>query len=73
MKKDIKQNDREIYCELLTEYPAFLDVESFCSILGISRKTAYRLLTKGEIKHLKLSGEYRISKPALIDYLLEAS
>lgn len=73
MNKDTKQSDREIYSELLTEYPNFIDVETFCSILGISRKTAYRMLTKGEIKHLKLSGEYRIAKPALIDYLVQAS
>ncbi len=68
-----KNSDRAIYNELLTEYPDFLDVETFCRILSISRKTAYRILTKGDIKHLKLSGEYRIAKPALIDYLVQAS
>ena len=73
LRKNDKANDREVYSELLTEYPDFLDIETFCGILGISRKTAYRMLSKGEIKHLKLSGEYRISKPALIDYLVRAS
>ncbi len=73
MRKNDKANDRAVYSELLEEYPGFLDVETFCNILGISRKTAYRMLTKGEIKHLKLSGEYRISKPALIEYLVQAS
>jgi excisionase family DNA binding protein len=73
MNKNNMNSDKAVYTELLEEYPSFLDVETFCNILGISRKTAYRMLTKGEIKHLKLSGEYRISKPALIDYLVRAS
>ena len=68
-----RNGDRDIYCELLKEYPSFIDLNTFCDILSISRKTAYRMLSKGEIKHLKLSGEYRISKPALIEYLVQAS
>ena len=73
MNKTNANSDKAVYTALLEEYPNFLDVETFCGILGISRKTAYRMLTKGEIKHLKLSGEYRIAKPALIDYLVQAS
>ncbi|MBQ6467836.1 MAG: helix-turn-helix domain-containing protein [Clostridia bacterium] len=73
MNKNNINTDKAVYTELLEEYPGFMDVETFCGILGISRKTAYRMLSKGEIKHLKLSGEYRISKPALIDYLVRAS
>ena len=56
MNKNNTNSDKAVYTELLEEYPCFLDVETFCNILGISRKTAYRMLSKGEIKHLKLSG-----------------
>lgn len=73
MKSNITKTDRDLYCELLNEYPTFIDVKTFCEILSISSKTAYRMLKKGEIKSLKLSGVYRISKPALVDYILKNS
>lgn len=60
----------QAYKTMFKEYPDVLNIEGLSSILEISVKTAYSLLKKGEIEHLKVGREYRIPKVHLIDYLL---
>ena len=41
------------------------------TMLGISRHTAYDLLTDGEIKGIKIGNAYKIPKINVIRYVLE--
>lgn len=55
---------------MLGQFPDILTIKDFCSILKISRKTAYRLLKENpEIRSRKIGRSYRISKLDLILYL----
>lgn len=60
----------EAYKLLFCDYPDVLNVKQLCEILGgISEKTGYRLLHKGEIKYFTIGRSYRIPKIHVIDYL----
>jgi len=61
--------DREAYRLLFPTYPDVLDIQQLCEILGISVKTAYKLLRRNEIAHLKVGRAYRIPKCHIIAYL----
>ena len=56
--------------EMFTEYPDVVDVEQLRKMLGgISRKLAYRLLTSGELRCVRIGRSYRIPKLCVIEYL----
>lgn len=56
--------------EMFAEYPDVVDVEQLCKMLGgISRKLAYRLLTSGELRSVRIGRSYRIPKLCVIEYL----
>lgn len=56
--------------EMFAEYPDVVDVEQLCEMLGgISRKLAYRLLTSGELRSVRIGRSYRIPKLCVIEYL----
>ena len=63
---------KQAYKTMFKEYPDVLNIEGMSSILEISVKTAYKLLQRGDIGHLKVGREYRIPKVHLIDYLLDS-
>lgn len=54
---------------MLESYRDVLDIKDLCSILRISRRTAYRLLQNGEISCLKIGRRYKIPKESVIQYL----
>lgn len=60
---------REAYRLLCPTYPDVLDISQLCEILGVSVKTAYKLLRTNEIAHLKVGRAYRIPKCHVIAYL----
>lgn len=53
---------------MLENYNDVINVNDLCKILGISRKTAYKLL-KEEIPHRRIGSLYRISKQAVLQYI----
>jgi len=56
--------------EMFAEYPDVVNVEQLCEMLGgISRKLAYRLLTSGELRCVRIGRSYRIPKLCVIEYL----
>jgi excisionase family DNA binding protein len=60
----------EAYKLLFCDYPDVVNVKQLCNMLGgISEKTGYRLLHKGEIKYFAIGRSYRIPKINVIDYL----
>ena len=56
--------------EMFAEYPDVVDAKQLREMLGgISRKLAYRLLTSGELRCVRIGRSYRIPKLCVIEYL----
>ncbi len=56
---------------MFSDYPDVVDVPALREMLGgISKKLAYRLLTDGEIKSVRIGRAYKIPKTSVIDFLL---
>ena len=58
------------YQLMLTEYPDILTAAQTAKILGIGRHQVYKMIDRGELFGLKLSGSYKIAKLRLIEYLI---
>jgi len=57
--------------KIFENYPDVVNVEELCLMLGgISKKLAYRLLSNGEIRSVKIGREYKIPKSYVRTYLL---
>jgi len=57
--------------KLFENYPDVVNVEDLCLMLGgISKKLAYRLLSSGKIRSIKVGREYKIPKNCVRTYLL---
>lgn len=54
---------------LFSEYPDVVNVEQLSVMLGISTKTAYRLLKEEKIKSIHIGRTYRIAKIHILKYL----
>jgi len=53
-------------------YADVVNVDDLCLMLGgISKKLAYRLLSSGAIKSIKIGREYKIPKTNVRHYLLQ--
>lgn len=63
-------NVEDLYHLMFTDYPDIVSVEQLEDMLGISQRTAYRLLAAGTIPALKVGWLYRIPKINVIRYAL---
>lgn len=52
-------------------YPDILTVEQLQAALGVGRSTAYKLIHKNEIGHIRIGNSIKIPKLALINYISE--
>jgi excisionase family DNA binding protein len=60
--------------KMFESYADVVNVEELCLMLGgISKKLAYRLLSGGAIKSIKIGREYRIPKNNVREYLLHST
>lgn len=60
----------EIYLTMFTEYPDVLNIEQFCEMIGgVSLKTGYMILQRGEVDYLKTGRAYKIPKINVMKYL----
>ncbi|MGI6658126.1 MAG: helix-turn-helix domain-containing protein [Dethiobacteraceae bacterium] len=50
-------------------YPDVVDVEQLSEMLGISTKTAYKLLQDGSIQHIKIGRTYKIPKINVLRFI----
>ena len=66
-----KEELKELYKLMLTEYPDILDIRQLRSILGVSREYAYRLINDGYIHAVMVVNSYRIPKSGVIKFLYE--
>ena len=59
---------------MFENYPDVVEVDTLCKMLGgISRKTAYHLLTSQKIKSIRIGRTYKIPKVCVIEYLTQTS
>lgn len=65
----IELSNKDAYRLMLKEYPDVLNIEQMCEVLGISKKTGYKLLQTNTITGMKVGRTYRIPKIHLIAYL----
>lgn len=66
-----KEQEKDPYKFLFTEYPDAVTPEIIGEMLNISTKTVYRLLSRKEIAAKKIGSRYIIAKIHVIDYLLK--
>ena len=62
-------SSKDVYRTLLKDYPDIMDIEEMSAALGVSTKTAYKLLREGKITAIKVGRAYRIPKIHLLAYL----
>ena len=59
----------KIYESVFVDYPDVVTVEQMSEMLGISTKTAYRMLRKNVIEHFMIGRIYKIPKYHILTYL----
>lgn len=62
-------SSKDVYRTLLKDYPDIMSIEEMSAALGVSTKTAYKLLREGKITAIKVGRAYRILKIHLLAYL----
>ena len=67
MEKKITKKDT--YLVMFKEYPDVVDVEQMSKMIGISTKTAYKLLRENKIEHFKIGRTYKIPKLNILLYI----
>ena len=60
---------KDAYCLMFKEYPDVVSIAQLSQMLGISEKTAYRLLKENQIEHFKIGRSYRIPKLNVLSYM----
>lgn len=58
--------NRDIYSDLIS-------VDEFCSMLGIGKNTAYRILNDKKIKAFRIGRNWKIPRQSVIDYIYNNS
>ena len=64
MKSDTEKNR-----DPFSDYPDLLDVEQPSNMLGISTKTAYKMLRSGNIESIRIGRDYKIAKINVLKFL----
>ncbi len=54
------------------KYPDIVSVDQMTEMLGIGRNTAYKLLSNGNIKSIRIGRVHKIPKQSVISYLNNA-
>ena len=62
-------SSKDVYRTLLKDYPDIMGIEEMSAALGVSPKTAYKLLREGKITAIKVGRAYRIPKIHVLAYL----
>ena len=69
--KNTTLKPREAYRLMFSDYPDVVGVAELQSMLGVGRKTAYRLISEGKIQALHIGRTYKIPKVNIIAYLTQ--
>lgn len=60
---------KDAYNVMFREYPDVVNVAQMSRMLGISEKSAYRLLRENRIEHFRVGRIYKIPKLHILNYL----
>ena len=60
---------RDAYRTMFRNYPDVVSVEQMSKMLGISEKSAYKLLRENKIEHFRIGRVYKIPKLHIFTYL----
>lgn len=55
--------------QLFHSYPDIVTHGDLCTMLNISKNSAYRLLKSGQIEHIKMGRKYLIPKKFISQYI----
>ena len=61
--------EKTINNTIFSEYPDVVNIKGLCNMLGISIKSAYKLINQNKIGHLKIGRSFLIPKYHVINYL----
>ena len=61
--------NRDTHTVAFKKYPDVVDVVQMSEMLGISTKTAYKLLKDSSIKHFKIGRTYKIPKINILSFI----
>ncbi|MBQ3177522.1 MAG: helix-turn-helix domain-containing protein [Clostridia bacterium] len=62
-------SQKDVYTMMFREYPDVVTVSQMSEMLGISEKSAYRLLKENCIEHFRIGRTYKIPKLHIFSYL----
>lgn len=62
-------SQKDAYSVVFRDYPDVVSVSQMSQMLGISEKSAYRLLKENCIEHFKVGRTYKIPKLHIFNYL----
>ena len=57
---------------MLDDYGDFLTIDEICGVLDIGKNKAYELLRSKQIKNFRIGKQFRITRDAVVDYILMA-
>ncbi|MCQ2467348.1 MAG: helix-turn-helix domain-containing protein [Clostridia bacterium] len=66
-----KEEVRELYKLMYTEYPDVVSITDLQKMLGIGRKYAYKLINDGAIDAIRIANAIRIPKINVINFVLK--
>lgn len=55
--------------KIFADYPDVVSIDQLSSMLGISTKTAYKLIREKKIKSITIGRTYKIPKIFILEYL----
>ena len=58
------------YYYMFADYPDVVNIQQLQKMLGVGYTFAYKLVSKGIIKSLRIGREYKILKSFVIEYIL---
>ena len=60
---------QDVYRVVFRGYPDVLDVKQVSEMLGVCKKTVYKLAADGSLPMLKVGRQYRITKVNVLKYM----
>jgi len=66
-------DSKQMYKMLFKEYPDILDVEQTSEILGVCKKTVYKLIKDAMLPSMKIGRLHRVPKIAVIQYFFSVT
>ena len=57
---------------MFSDYPDLMNIDDVQAALGIGRSMAYRLISNGDIKHMRVGRTIKVPRQYLVDYVMRS-